>query len=346
MNRNAIKFGAHYPLPCLSHLDGSSAQPYECLLGQAEELDRLGYDHIWVTEDYRPRKDGRSPDLPTLMRAIARTTKKVRLGVALDILSLHNPVETAESYAVVDVTSDGRLEFGLGTDNELDDYEKAGVNLEERPRRMHEATEVLVRAWSHQRVNFGGEFFAYQNVPIKSKPLQRPHPPIWVGCAKGEEIFRWAGVKGFHLMTLPCLYRQPRVLSGLVRIYRRALAGAGHDFAATDVLGRFHIYVSHGMRQALREAEPYLSNDLATPDRVNLGSKSRGNLKLKNLNDPVAQGFAIVGDPERCIDSIQRWREEAGLTAFSFAFHFGGMRDEMAMTSIRLFAERVMPQFK
>jgi len=346
MNRNALKFGVHYPLPLSDHAAGPVAQLSQSLLSQMAELDDLGYDYVWVTEFPLTRGGRGVPDLPTWMAAIAGATKKIRLGVALDILSLHNPIETAESYAMVDITSDGRLEFGLGTDNELDDYEKVGVNLEESARRMHEATEVVVHAWSEQTVNFRGEFFAYQNVPIKSKPLQRPRPPIWVGCAQSEETFRWAGVKGFQLMTLPYLYREPRLLSGLVRTYRRALGRAGHDFTATEVLGRFRIYVSHGFRQALREAGPYLSNDFAASDAVHLRSESRENLKIEDLNDQVARGFAIFGDPERCIDSIQRWREEAGLTTFSFAFHFGGMPDEMAMTSLRLFAERVMPQFK
>jgi alkanesulfonate monooxygenase SsuD/methylene tetrahydromethanopterin reductase-like flavin-dependent oxidoreductase (luciferase family) len=153
-------------------------------------------------------------------------------------------------------------------------------------------------------------------------------------------------VKGFHLMTLPCLYRQPRLLSGLVRIYRSALARAGHDFTATEVLGRFHIYVAHSLDQALREAEPYLLDAFAAHDGGDSERKCAENSTRGNVVQYFAGGFAIVGDPERCIDTIQRWREEAGLTAFCFAFQFGGMPEEMALTSIRLFAERVMPQFK
>jgi len=344
MNRNAIKFGAHYSLPYLHHFEGAAAQTYQGLLSQTEELDRLGYDHVWVTKNPLPPCGGTLPELPTLMAAIARTTKKIRLGVVLDNMWVKNPIETAKCYAVVDVMSGGRLEFGVAASSKILDYDRGGVNQEESAGRIHEVAEILWQAWSNETVNFRGECFNYENVKIEPKPLQRPHAPIWVGCAEGEETFLWAGDKGFHLMTLPYLYREPRLLSGLVRTYRRALAAAGHDFTATEVLGRFRIYVSHGLRQALREAGPYLSNDFPTPGAVPWGSESREKLKTEDLNDQVARGFAIAGDPERCIDTIQRWREETGLTAFSFAFHFGGMPNEMAMTSIRLFAERIMPQ--
>ena len=344
MNRNALQFGAHYSLACAADLDGQAAPPYQALLKQLAEMDRLGYDHVWVSEHHFVPDLGTVPKPPTLMAAIARMTKRIRLGVALDVLSLQNPIEIAESYAMVDVVSDGRLEFGVGSGSELHDNDKAGAHPEAAGR-VREVTEIVCQAWSGQPVNFRGAFFNYENVPVMSKPVQQPHPPIWVGCAQGEETFRWAGVKGFHVITLPHLYPEPRLLSALVKTYRRALAKAGHDFTATEVLGRFHIYVSQSLDRALREAEPYLRHDLATPDRADPAAKSRENLKL-DRTDQVAHGFAIVGDPERCIDSIRRWREEAGLTAFSFAFHFGGMPEEMALTSIRLFAERVMPQFK
>jgi alkanesulfonate monooxygenase SsuD/methylene tetrahydromethanopterin reductase-like flavin-dependent oxidoreductase (luciferase family) len=69
-------------------------------------------------------------------------------------------------------------------------------------------------------------------------------------------------------------------------------------------------------------------------------------LVVRDVRTQLAEGFVIAGDPERCVDTIQKWREAAGLTAISGTFHFGGMPQEMAMKNIRLFAERVMPQFK
>ena len=346
MDRNAMKFGAHYLPTYVPDLDGPVNEFYQRMFAQMEELDRLGYDHIWVTEHHFAMYGGTLPQPPTFMAAIARTTKRVRLGVAVSVLPLHNPIEAAESYAMVDVISNGRLDVGIGKGSESHEYKKARMNQAEATGRLYESTEILRQAWSEKPVNFKGEFFNYENVPVLPKPVQRPHPPLWVGCARSEESFRWTGKNGFHLMTLPYLYREPDLLPRLVKTYRRALAEAGHDFTQTEVLGKFHIYVSSSLDKAVEEADPYLTkyfdiHRAADPDR-----KEMGLLTVRDTKTQLTQGFVIAGDPQRCVDTIQRWREEVGLTTISGTFYFGGMPQEMAMKNIRLFAERVMPELK
>ena len=92
---------------------------------------------------------------------------------------------------------------------------------------MYEGVEVMLQAWSDQPVNFSGEFFKFQNVPVFPKPVQRPHPRFWVGCARSEDSFRWAGRNGFHLMTLPYLYREPGALPALSKDLSRGLGEGG-----------------------------------------------------------------------------------------------------------------------
>jgi alkanesulfonate monooxygenase SsuD/methylene tetrahydromethanopterin reductase-like flavin-dependent oxidoreductase (luciferase family) len=311
-----------------------------------EEMDRLGYDHIWVTEHHFAMYGGTLPHPPTFLAAIARTTKRIRLGVAINVLPLHNPLDVAESYAMADVISNGRLDFGVGKGSEAHEYKKFGFNQAEATGRMVEGVEIIRQAWSDKPVNFKGEFYEVHNVPVLPKPVQRPHPPIWVGCARSEDSFRWAGENGYHLMTLPYLYRDPQVLLGFVRAYRQGLAKAGHDFTATDVLGKFHIYVSRSLEKAVEEAAPYLENYLEVHRAADPERKEAGLLIQRDTKTQIAEGFVIAGDPERCADTIQRWRELVGLTTISGTFHFGGMPQEMAMNNIRLFAERVMPQLR
>jgi alkanesulfonate monooxygenase SsuD/methylene tetrahydromethanopterin reductase-like flavin-dependent oxidoreductase (luciferase family) len=346
MDRNAMKFGSHYLLTYVPDLDGPISELYQRIFSQMEEMDQLGYDHIWVTEHHFAMYGGTLPHPPTFMSAIARTTKRIRLGVAINVLPLHNPLEVAESYAMVDVISNGRLDFGVGKGSEAHEYRKFGMRQEESTGRMVEGTEVLRQAWSDKPVNFKGEFFKYDNVPVLPKPVQRPHPPIWVGCARSEESFRWAGNNGFHLMTLPYLYREPHVLPGLVKTYRQALAQAGHDFTGAEVLGKFHIYVSSSLDKAIEEASPYLGNYLDVHHAADTDRKEEGLLVQRDVKTQMSRGFVIAGEPQRCVDTIQRWREEVGLTTISGTLHFGGMPQEMALKNIRLFAERVMPEFK
>jgi alkanesulfonate monooxygenase SsuD/methylene tetrahydromethanopterin reductase-like flavin-dependent oxidoreductase (luciferase family) len=313
---------------------------------QMEELDRLGFDHAWVTEHHFGEYGGAIPHPPTFLAAVARTTRQIRLGVAINVLPLHNPLEVAESYAMVDVVSNGRLEFGVGKGSEPSEYRRFGARQEEATGRMKEGTEILLQAWSDLPVNFRGEHFHYENVRVLPKPVQRPHPPVWVGCARSEDSFRWAGENGFNLMTLPYLYKTPDVLPKLVKVYREALQQAGHDPGRKQVLGKFHVYVSESLDQASRESAPYLKNYFAIHAAHDPDRRERGPLMVRDVGTQLAEGFAIAGDPERCIDTIRRWREEIGLTTLSGTFYFGGMPQEMALKNIRLFAEKVMPFLK
>lgn len=182
-------------------------------------------------------------------------------------------------------------------------------------------------------------------MPVFPKPVQRPHPRFWVGCARSEDSFRWAGEHGFHLMTLPYLYREKGELQALVKIYRDALAKAGHG-AGTDILGKFHIYVSSSLERAIDEAAPYLNNYVDVHHAADPDRKEVGLLVQRDARTQLSEGFVIAGDPQRCADTIRRWAEETGLTTISGTFHFGGMPQEMALKNIRLFAEKVMPAFR
>jgi alkanesulfonate monooxygenase SsuD/methylene tetrahydromethanopterin reductase-like flavin-dependent oxidoreductase (luciferase family) len=262
------------------------------------------------------------------------------------VLPLHNPLEVAESYAMVDVISNGRLDFGVGKGSESHEYKKFAVDQKEASGRMYEGVKILLQAWSDQPVHFTGEFFNYENVPVYPKPVQRPHPKFWVGCARSEDTFRWAGANGFHLMTLPYLYREAHMLPGFIKVYRSALAEAGHDPMGTDILGKFHIYVSSSLDKALTEAEPYLTGYYDVHRAADPSRKELGLMVQRDSRTQLEQGFVLAGDPERVGDTIRRWRDEVGLTTISGTFYFGGMPQELALKNIRLFADKVMPKFQ
>lgn len=338
-----MKFGAHYLPTYVAHLDGSVPEFYRHMFEQMEEMDRLGFDHIWVTEHHFSEYGGTLPHPPTFMAAIARTTQQIRLGVAINVLPLHNPIDVAESYAMVDIVSNGRLDFGVGKGSEPVEFRRFGIAHDEATQRMKEGMEVIRHAWSDDPVNFKGDLFDYENLRVLPKPVQRPHPPIWVGAARSEDSFRWAGENGYHLMTLPYIYPDPELLHGFLAAYREALTAAGHNPMKREILGKFHIYVSDTLGQAIEEATPFLNHYRevhagADPKRV-----TPGIMNATEVRAQLEQGFIIAGDPKRCIDSIKHWQETLGLTSISGTFHFGGMPQELALRNIRMFRDRVMP---
>src|SRR5207245_9574367 len=112
MDRNVMKFGAHYLPTYVPDLDGPINQFYQRMFGQMEEMDGLGYDHVWVTEHHFAMYGGTLPHPPTFMSAIARTTKSIRLGVAIYVLPLHTTIYIAESYVLEYDLANGFLIIG------------------------------------------------------------------------------------------------------------------------------------------------------------------------------------------------------------------------------------------
>ena len=122
------------------------------------------YDHIWVTEHHFAMYGGTLPHPPTFMAALARTTKRIRLGVAINVLPLHNyAIDVAESYAMVDVISNSRSQIGVGKGSEGHKYQKFGIDQSKSTGRMFEGVEVIRQAWSDQPVTVSGKFYNYQN---------------------------------------------------------------------------------------------------------------------------------------------------------------------------------------
>jgi alkanesulfonate monooxygenase SsuD/methylene tetrahydromethanopterin reductase-like flavin-dependent oxidoreductase (luciferase family) len=113
-----------------------------------------------------------------------------------------------------------------------------------------------------------------------------------------------------------------------------------------DIPGKFHIYVSSSSDKAVEEAAPYLDNYLEVHTAADTDRKEVGLLVQRDAKTQITEGFVLAGDPQRVADTIRKWSEPNGLTTISGTFHFGGMPQEMALKNIRLFAEKVMPQFK
>src|SRR5439155_5623868 len=340
-----MRFGAHYLPTYVPELDGPPPQFYARMLEQIDVLDGLGYEDVWVTEHHFDVYGGTIPEPPTFLSAVARTTSRIHLGVAISVLPLRNPLQVAESYAMVDVISNGRLEFGLGRGSTPKEFEGFRIARDDTGIRMRESLEVIRQEWTQETVNFSGEGFSYADVRVLPRPVTRPHPPIWVGASRSDDTFRWSGEQGFHLMTLPYMY-EPPVLQHWIGIYREALEAAGHDPSKREILGKFHIYVSKGLARAREEASEYLDNYRHIAEARNTREGSRRPGKAADLEDQVARGNIIAGDPARCIEIIEQWRELLGLTTISGTFYFGGMPPELALENIRLFAEKVAPAFE
>jgi len=327
------------------------AEVYGHALAECRLADELGFDTVWLAEHHFSHY-GICPSLAVLAAAVARETQRVRIGTAVVIAPFAHPIRIAEEWAMVDILSGGRLEFGLGRGYQPKEFAGLGVSMERTRERFDESLELIRQAWTRDRVTFEGEFYTVRDVAVLPKPLQKPHPPLWT-AAVSPDTYTLAARRGLRLLTSPA-FTPFDILRKNYDAYR-AEWRAAHGADGGEIILNKIIHVADSSRQAredLREPIQWFFRtqaDLiadpagAPPEQYKFYRRVREN--LLSLSDEVAlDQAAIVGDPEEVADKIRAHAEALGVTYFMGAFSRGGLPHEKVTHSMRLFAEKVMPR--
>ena len=324
---------------------------YGHALAECRLADELGFDTVWLAEHHFSHY-GICPSLAVLAAAVARETRRARIGTAVVIAPFAHPIRIAEEWAMVDILSGGRLEFGLGRGYQPKEFAGLGVSMERTRERFDESLELIRLAWTRDRVTFEGEFFTVRDVAVLPKPLQKPHPPLWT-AAVSPATYTLAARRGLRLLTSPA-FTPFDILRKNYDAYR-AEWRAAHGAEGGEIILNKIIHVADSSRQAredLREPIQWFFRtqaDLiadpagAPPDQYRFYRRVREN--LLTLSDEVAlDQAAIVGDPDEVADKIRAHADALGVTYFMGAFSRGGLPHEKVAHSMRLFAEKVMPR--
>ena len=178
----------------------------EALTRVATQVEQIGYDSVWVTErslfplePITPYPLGHLPDVYKrvldpldALTFVAAQTSRVALGTAVLNLPWYSPVLLSRRLATIDVLSNGRLRLGVGQGWSQDEYVAAGIPWEKRSKRFEEALQVLTTIWTTDPVQFEGEFYSVPRSFIGPKPVQKPHPPIYLGAFSPSAVERAA----------------------------------------------------------------------------------------------------------------------------------------------------------
>ena len=221
-----MKFGIHILPTYMAETDGRLADFYRGMFEQISEVEKLGFDQAWVTEHHFGGYGGTLPHPPTFLAAAAQMTSRIRLGVAVAVLPLHNPLDLAESYAMADVISDGRIDFGIGKGSEPVEYRKFGASRDEATARFHESAEIIRQAWSDAPVNFRGEFYQLRQRKYSTQAGAAAAPADLGRRDAQRRDFSLGRRNGYDLMTVPFVHPTTDALHELVKIYRRRLGRA------------------------------------------------------------------------------------------------------------------------
>lgn len=342
-----MKFGI-FALPTYHpDIHGTIGEFYTQIVEMMAAAEQYGFESAWVNEHHFHAYGGMMPSPNTLLAALAMRTSRIRLGTSVSLLPLHDPLETAEAYAMVDQLSGGRLEFGIGVGFMRYDYETIGVPFDEGVPRLMESLAVIRQAWQQQPFSHHGRYFNYDDVAVWPPPLQRPHPPIWGAASRNPETFEWIGRAGYGLLTVVYLHQLAR-MAELIGHYRAAAADAGHDPATLPVATHYQVYCAEDGAEARRVAEQALRSYIELSNAARALGHVRITLQPEDMviDRLIAEARVCVGTPDECAAVLERANAELGLTSVDCTFCFGDLDYARAQRSMDLFAREVMPRFR
>ena len=336
-------FGLFY-IPS-THEDLTVGQVYETIIREVCVAEELGWDNVWFAEHHFDAFGGAVPSPALLASAVAMRTTRVRIGAAVIVLPLHHPVRVAEEYAMLDVLSGGRAELGIGRGFSRHEFRSLGISMDSREGCFEEGVSVLVNAWTRDSFSFDGEYYHLRDVELFPKPVQRPHPPIWVAASSNRSSFELAGRFGFNLMLNPYSREVDEVRRGL-DWYRTALAQAGHDAGSKRIMVNYHLYVARDERTAREEPRAALLQYLSAVDQAFVKGEDSGRAAPPPPSyDAMYPGRLMFGTPDAIESKIRAWMR-FGVTDFCFMSQFGNLDPDRSLASIRLFSAEVMPRFR
>jgi alkanesulfonate monooxygenase SsuD/methylene tetrahydromethanopterin reductase-like flavin-dependent oxidoreductase (luciferase family) len=305
---------------------------YGQLLDQIALADELGFDAYFVAE-HHVHEYGIVPSPAALLGAATQRTGRIRLGVAVSVLTFHDPLLLAEEYAELDQLSGGRLVLGVGSGYLRHEFEAFGIGQDEKRDRFDEGLQVMLAAWRGERFSFHGRFHHVEDVRLAVTPLQRPHPPIWVAILRPEAAYH-VGRQGLDVMTIP--YATTDVADDLGALVRDHARGASEAGAAgpVQVAAALHTHVADSPERARAEAEPALDRYV----RTRLYARQRSYDELDQA------GLVLFGDPETIVARLRRL-QALGLGHVMILPDFGGLAPELVASSMRRFAREVAPAF-
>lgn len=363
-----LKVGADLPWPLSKeHFRPDAAvSTYREHLDGWELMDELGFDGIGFNEHHTsPYGLMTSPNV--MAAAATQRTSRMKLLIMGNVLPIHDPLRVAEELAMLDCMSDGRIISGFvrGIPREYSVY---NVDLRESRDRFEEAWEIIKKAWTEDVFSYEGKYWSYNEVAIWPRPVQEPHPPVWVPVSGSQETIEWAGRENAPI--IPGNFAPRSVKQNIVRYYAECLAKHGHTITPDHLSIGASPYVADNREQALKEAGPYAlyffhtllshgnvanmarqrergylkeaSHDYMTPEnRESLGNFQR--FTEYTLDDIERTDRACFGSPEEVRDYLINLADSMGTNTLLLNFNQGALPHDLYIQNLERFGKEVLP---
>ena len=355
-----MKFGIFYELQLpRPWAPGDEHRLYQNALEQIEIADRLGYDHAWQVEHHFLEEYSHSPVPESFLAAASQRTRQIRLGHGIMQLTTNHPARVAEKIATLDLLSNGRCEFGMGESASITELEPFGVNMDNKREIFEEAVRAIMPMFKDGPSEHQGKYF---NMPLRTvvpKPLQKPHPPLWVACSQLETLAKcgeWGmGALGFQFVSADAAHAWVHAYYNAFVKRQKKLA----DYTSNPNLALVSFFMCAPTDEEARaraDGDTFFQFALrfyaAAPGRrrppagtVNMWDEYQ---KWKQANPDAHQAAlrgGLIGSPETIRRKLRRF-QSSNIDQVVLLNQAGRNTHEHICESLELFAKEVMPEFQ
>ena len=339
----------------------SDQEVYDDILRGAVLAEELGFDSVWVAEHaFSEHSIVSSPH--SILAAVAAKTERVNIGVACTIVPWHPPLRMAQDLATLDVLSNGRLIVGAGRGYQKREFDVYGVDMSEARERLVEGMDIAVKAWTEDRFAYDGQFSSFPEVMVLPKPIQKPHPEIWMAVTHSPQSVDVAVSHRWGLFTVGSTFFPAAgdADQDLINLYYSKMLDSGVAPEDITVAAVRNMYVAQTDDEALEVMKPRLewAGDMGTFLRrpaAAMAAAGRISGYEEYANDPfidpaqaerrAPQSMGAIGSPEKLRATVQDL-ESRHVSHFLGFMDTGGLSYDEIQGSLRLFAKEVMPHFK
>ena len=322
------------------HAGDDMRQRFEEVKAQVRLADRLGFSDLLSGMHYAAAPLQQYQLIPLLARLLAETAR-MRIVTGIILLSLHKPLDIAEQLATLDVLSGGRLVFGAGLGYRDVEFKAFGTTAQERVQRLEENLEAIRRLWTEDCVSMKGSHFELDRATMSLKPVQKPHPPIWLGANADAAVRRAARLADTWFINP---HQRMDTIERQLSIYKKALEELGRSMPDEMPLMR-EIFVARTRAEAIRLARPYLEEKYKVYQQWGQQkAMPKGDDDLSLAFDELTRDRFLLGSPDEVTEQIVGYNRRLGVNRMILSVHWVGMPHSQVVDTMSLFAAEVMPK--
>ncbi len=366
-----MKFALFYEIPVARPWnERSEIEAYQNTLTQVQAADKAGWHAFWTVEHHFLEEYSHCSNPEVLYGAVAATTEKIRLGYGVRLMPApyNHPVRTAESVAVLDLISNGRVDFGTGRSATRAELEGFGIDPSKTRAMWREAIGHVVGCWSNDEYEFSGETWSMPKRRVLPKPIQKPHPGVW-GATTSDEGHAEVGSLGLGLCSF-AVGVPPEEIGRKIGLYREAIAQCTQPLAsfvnnsaatftmmnvapteqeAIDVAREsFEWYPKKGASM-IGKLAGYMEERNQELGNYHYAAEMKqhdddGSLDLLNLEILMSMNAAVCGTPDQAVEMCRRY-EDAGVDLLLCLVNPYKIPHDKVMQTIKLMGEHVIPKF-